>query len=39
MSSSLRRRIRDEILLVAAAWLAIVAVITLGVTVSLLYLH
>jgi hypothetical protein len=31
---TISRRIRDEILLVVAAWLAIVAVITLGVTVA-----
>jgi hypothetical protein len=33
----MRRRIRDEILLVAAAWLAILGVITLGVSVALYY--
>lgn len=31
---SIARRIRDEILLVAAAWLAIVGVITLGISVA-----
>lgn len=34
---TIARRIRDEILLVAAAWLAIIAVITLGVTVAVVY--